>query len=230
MPPQGLATAPLLRTPAEGILRPGPAVGSVVDIHGPNQYHRQVNQPESPSPGAGQERLSYYRERVQQHSSPFPEYHAPSVDVIVTLLDAHHVVYTALSRALAEHDISLSALNLLAILQGRQPDGCPLGQLSDLMLVTPPGITGLVDSLVRKGLVERHMNPGDRRVRRACITPAGKDLVERVLPSHYRLLRALLAGLAGQELASLASLLARLSESVRRHEDLGRPEAESASS
>ena len=136
----------------------------------------------------------------------------------MTLVDAHHVIWTALSRALAEHGISPSALNLLGILKRCDSQGCPLGELSGTMLVTPPGITGLVDSLVRRGLVERRVHEHDRRVRLACITAAGTDLIDRVLPSHFALVRTLCSSLSESELTELANFLARLSQGVRRHD------------
>ena len=45
------------------------------------------------------------------------------------------------------------------------------------MLVSRANITGLVDSLFRKGLVERINDPHDRRVNMIKILPKGEKLV-----------------------------------------------------
>ncbi|KAB8189069.1 MarR family transcriptional regulator [Nonomuraea phyllanthi] len=50
-------------------------------------------------------------------------------------------------------------------------------------------VTGLVDRLVAHGLVTRHEDPHDRRVRRAELSPAGAALVEEINTAgleHYR--------------------------------------------
>ncbi|MFC4118136.1 MarR family winged helix-turn-helix transcriptional regulator [Nonomuraea zeae] len=41
-------------------------------------------------------------------------------------------------------------------------------------------VTGIVDRLVAHGLVSRHEDPQDRRVRRAELTPAGAALIEEI--------------------------------------------------
>ena len=50
--------------------------------------------------------------------------------------------------------------------------------LSRLMYVTPSNITGIIDRLGKKGLVERMRKEGDRRVALIVLTDAGKKLSE----------------------------------------------------
>ena len=47
-----------------------------------------------------------------------------------------------------------------------------LGRLASLEQVTPPTVSKLVDKLVDRGLVEREVDPTDRRVCRVVVTPA----------------------------------------------------------
>ena len=64
------------------------------------------------------------------------------------------------------------------ILSRSQSKACKQNEISQLMLVSRANITGLVDSLVRQGLVERTNDPHDRRVNMVKILPKGEKLLE----------------------------------------------------
>ena len=52
--------------------------------------------------------------------------------------------------------------------------------LSRQMYVTPSNITGIIDRLEKKGLVERIRKQGDRRVALITLTPSGQELGETI--------------------------------------------------
>ncbi len=52
-------------------------------------------------------------------------------------------------------------------------------RLAEKLAVAKPTLTATADSLVAAGLATRHAEPGDRRVVRLCITPAGQAAIER---------------------------------------------------
>jgi DNA-binding MarR family transcriptional regulator len=54
--------------------------------------------------------------------------------------------------------------------------------LSRKLRVTPSNVTGIIDRLVKKALVERIPKAGDRRVMRIQLTKKGRDLAE-ILPN-----------------------------------------------
>lgn len=64
-------------------------------------------------------------------------------------------------------------------------------------------LTGLVDRLARRGLVERTIDDRDRRVRRATLSDTGRKLVESIVSSGQESRRALLEQLALQDLRDL---------------------------
>jgi MarR family transcriptional regulator for hemolysin len=68
-------------------------------------------------------------------------------------------------------------------------------------------ITHHVDRLEAAGLVSRHLDPDDRRVRRLELTEAGIDLHARLLEAASGLQQVVLAGLDANDLASLARCL-----------------------
>lgn len=80
-------------------------------------------------------------------------------------------------RQTSETDLSPTQLATIATLDASGP--VTLGELAALERVAPPSITKAVGRLVEAGLVERLPDPGDRRITRVDLTPAGRALLER---------------------------------------------------
>ncbi|MHB2016680.1 MAG: MarR family winged helix-turn-helix transcriptional regulator [Candidatus Xenobia bacterium] len=158
-------------------------------------------------------RIQYYNERCRVSAQRYAEFDRPSVEVLLQLLYTHDVVMTAMGRSYSAHGLSDSAFNVLMILRS-SPGGLPLSELGALLLVSRANVTGLVDCLVQKGLVERATDDKDRRIRIARIQPAGEALLEELLPSHYELIRELLADLGTDEKRQIVELLHKLRLSV----------------
>ena len=107
-------------------------------------------------------------------------------------------------------DIGLSA-SQLAVMRGLwQGDRCTLGELSGQCCCAPPNITGLVDRLEKKGLVERLPDPGDRRVVRVVLTEAGRELTGPAQALAREHLGVLEEALTPRELAQLIKLLEKI--------------------
>ncbi|RJQ81492.1 MarR family transcriptional regulator [Pseudonocardiaceae bacterium YIM PH 21723] len=73
-------------------------------------------------------------------------------------------------------------------------------------------VTGIVDRLVAQGLVERHEDQRDRRVRRLTPTDSGVRLIEKLRDANSAGMRQLLEHLDGEELAALSALILRLTD------------------
>jgi DNA-binding MarR family transcriptional regulator len=70
---------------------------------------------------------------------------------------------------------------------GQAPDGrLRMGELADSLLLTPSGVTRLVDRMETEGLVLRQQCPSDRRGWNAVITPAGRARLRAAAPVHLR--------------------------------------------
>jgi DNA-binding MarR family transcriptional regulator len=86
---------------------------------------------------------------------------------------------TRLARRLRQESASgltPSQLSALAAVHNRGP--LTLGELADHERVAPPTITKVVAKLVSDGLLERQVDPDDRRVTRVRVTAAGMALVD----------------------------------------------------
>jgi MarR family 2-MHQ and catechol resistance regulon transcriptional repressor len=161
-------------------------------------------------------REHHYLERMRRHSSKYQDFHWPSVELLVNLIYTCDVLQTRLARAVEEQGLSPAAFNVLMILSRNEGRGCPMHELGEVLLVSRANVTGLVDCLERKNLVERVADPADRRVRLVSITEAGQKLLEKLAPGHYASVREMLKEIKNSEKATLNALLTKLRRSVQR--------------
>jgi MarR family 2-MHQ and catechol resistance regulon transcriptional repressor len=107
--------------------------------------------------------------------------------------------------------VSLSGARLTVLREIYFGDDHTLG-LNDLwqrMQVSRTNITNLIDGLERDGLVERTINPSDRRSIDARLTEKGKDLCATALPQMAVYMEGLCRNFSREELSSFSEYLAR---------------------
>jgi DNA-binding MarR family transcriptional regulator len=115
----------------------------------------------------------------------------------------------------ARYDLDPPAFDVLATLRrSGEPFALTAGDLMRSAMVTSGAITQRLDRLETRDLVRRRPHPGDGRVVLVSLTPAGRELVDRVLPDHLATEERLLAGLTRQQRAALADLLRALDGSL----------------
>jgi len=107
--------------------------------------------------------------------------------------------------------ITLPRFDLMSQLE-RHPAGLKMNELSRLMMVTGGNITGIVDQLVKEGLVERVDDAADRRAWRVRLTRAGDKAFAEMARAHEEWVVELLSGLSRKDADSLMHLLARLKQ------------------
>jgi DNA-binding MarR family transcriptional regulator len=86
--------------------------------------------------------------------------------------------------ALEELDLTFMQAHVLRLLEPEAPR--PMGDLAETLRCDASNITGIVDRLEARGLVERRSAPGDRRVKALAPTVAGLAMRERVLETLQR--------------------------------------------
>jgi DNA-binding MarR family transcriptional regulator len=106
------------------------------------------------------------------------------------LLHAHHDVVQALDRELRErHGVTFAEYDVLLRL-GRAPErALRMSDLAERVLLSPSGVTRLVDRLSARGLVERKADPDDARVALATLTTEGTRSLRRAARTHLRGIR-----------------------------------------
>lgn len=112
-----------------------------------------------------------------------------------------------IDQALRHHRLSRAGREALAVLDGA---GQPLSPtaIAERLIVTTASVTSLLDTLERRGLVERRPDPTDRRRLLIVITQDGKAIVDQFLPEVVALQTAALAALTEAQRQQLVELLA----------------------
>lgn len=126
-----------------------------------------------------------------------------------SLLHAHYQVIQTLDRELREeHNLTLAAYDVLLRL-ARAPDrALRMTDLAERVMLSPSGVTRLVDRLVPRGLVQRRPDPTDARIALACLTNEGLHQLRRAARTHLRGIREHFTGrLSKTQLRNIASAL-----------------------
>ena len=107
----------------------------------------------------------------------------------------------------ARLDLSPVQCHVLHLIEPDRP--MPMNRLAETLSCDASNVTGLVDRLESRGLVQRCPAPGDRRVKVLALTPAGArlraQLVKLMMGRHLPLSR-----LSAEEQKTLVRILERL--------------------
>ena len=137
-----------------------------------------------------------------------------ATEAVVALFGLSGALTTTARAFCDKHGVtSPAAFNVMTILDG---EGSPLAPsvIAERMIVSRPTITGVVDSLARRGLVCVLPHPSDRRMSLVELTPAGQNLVRRMQTELHDLEARWLSGLTGTEKRLLKALAQRLIASL----------------
>ena len=104
---------------------------------------------------------------------------------------------------------------------GRMGDGVRQTDLAATLMIENPSLVRLIDALERGGLMERLEDPEDRRSKRLWITPAGREIYERVAAIHASLAAAFVKDVSPAELDLCYSVLDRVLRSIASHAETG---------
>ena len=111
-------------------------------------------------------------------------------------------------------DLTMTQFDIIATL-GNQP-AMSFKQLGEQTLVTKGTLTGVVERLVAKGLLETRCNPDDPRSQLVGITAEGQQLFEAIFPQHLAHLQQAFGQLSDVELEQLSHLLTKLNHTFNR--------------
>jgi DNA-binding MarR family transcriptional regulator len=134
------------------------------------------------------------------------------------LIRAHSRIVRRLEAELeAEHGLTLPAYEVLAHLSEAPERRLRMTDLAKHAILTPSGLTRLIDKLAREGWVERLRCGSDARVIFAVLTPAGMAKLEIAYPTHVRGVREhYIDWLSPQQQAAVSDALGDLAEAKCR--------------
>lgn len=143
-----------------------------------------------------------------------------ATSVWLRLLKAHGLLVRELRRRVPP-PLTLPQFDVLA--QLHRGGAMTPGELTRELLVTAGNITGIIERLVRLGLVSRHPVPEDGRAVRVQLTASGRQLMGRAIPRHRRDVAGLLSVLPAPDLRRLRALLGTLGEGLEARAEVQRP-------
>lgn len=141
-----------------------------------------------------------------------PQVSSSVIGAWARLLKAHAATTRELSAELqAEHGLTINDYECLLLLSHAEGGAMRRVDLAGDLVLTPSGVTRLLDGLQEAGYVCNHACESDARVKYAMLTDAGRRKLEEASRSHL----ASVGDLFGQrftdeELETLAELLGRL--------------------
>lgn len=104
--------------------------------------------------------------------------------------------------------------NILATLQ-RANEPMVVGALSAALYVRSNNMSGNINALIDKGLIERKVNPTDSRSFFIELTAEGHEFLNKKLPEHWGWLEKLMSGLSIDEREGLIRLLKKTAHSIQ---------------
>jgi DNA-binding MarR family transcriptional regulator len=166
--------------------------------------------PESPTGGESPERRLPAPAPWQKVAIPSAEPALPTVSFAIST--------TGYELARRFHEL-LAPFGLeprdFGLLQGvAASEGDSQQAIGERINIAPSRMVAFIDSLERRGLLERRQNPNDRRARALFLTAEGRELLARAFQMADELERAATQGLSPTERDQLLELLARVGAHV----------------
>ena len=111
-----------------------------------------------------------------------------------------------------EFDLSIWQWRIIAVLGERE--GLTSTEVALRTLMDKPTVSRAAASLIERGILERHIDRDDRRRAPMRLTDEGQAIYAAVMPRALASERELLDAMSADEIATLHSLLSRLSSVV----------------
>jgi DNA-binding MarR family transcriptional regulator len=143
---------------------------------------------------------------LQQEIKRREPFECPYQEAVLNLFRTSDRLSHRLSQLFAEYGLTGPQYNILRILRG---EGKPLPclEIAQRTITVVPGITGLIDRLEQKGLVQRQRCAKDRRVIYVSLSPLGEKMLQQLDQPVVALCKQLLSLLSEQEVHELSRLL-----------------------
>jgi len=144
--------------------------------------------------------------------------HGGRYQTLLQLLKTSETIWNASRLFFAQWELSPSQFNVLNLLHGLD-DGRTQIDLSRELITHRSNVTGLVDRLEKRGLVQRRPVPGDRRAYHVTLTTAGNRLMDAILPEYHERTENALEGIPMKQIPLFKQQLKTIEETASRVAD-----------
>ena len=132
----------------------------------------------------------------------------PFLGTVRELVKAYQAFSTYSEVFVRQYDLTPAQFDVIATLGNTT--GLSMGDIGEKTLITKGTLTGVVDRLEKKGLIERKVPPENRRSIVVKLTPDGEKMFEQIFPAHIADMKQHFEVLNPSELELLQVLLKRL--------------------
>jgi DNA-binding MarR family transcriptional regulator len=150
-------------------------------------------------------------ESVAEWSRLLPGRKMLGLDVALRLVWSGHLAHRIMDRSAVAAGLGRSGdFEVLALLRRNEPDLLTPVEVAKKLLSSQSGMTGKLDRLEERALIQRTPDPEDRRVVRLRVTGSGRRLIDEAFSSSLEVYESFLDELSTAERAQLATLLTKL--------------------
>lgn len=135
---------------------------------------------------------------------------ADILPLVQELAGAYHAFSLYDAEGLRRSGSGLTPSQARVIFTIGDTDGMTCKDIGDITLITKGTLTGVVDRLEQKGLVERWAVEGDGRKTIVALTSEGEKVYKREFPRHVEFLEQRLGSLGERDRAQAARLLGKI--------------------
>jgi DNA-binding MarR family transcriptional regulator len=135
---------------------------------------------------------------------------ADILPLVQELAGAYHAFSLYDAEGLRRSGSGLTPSQARVIFTIGDTDGMTCKDIGDVTLITKGTLTGVVDRLEQKGLVERWAVEGDGRKTIVALTAKGEEVYKREFPRHVAFLQDRLGNLGERDRAQAARLLGKI--------------------
>jgi DNA-binding MarR family transcriptional regulator len=146
-------------------------------------------------------------EILEKFAERYPDADVTAISSFLYLLRVATDLSTALDTCLTKHDLLQGRWWVLILLMREDSLTSTPSLLAEKIGVSRATMTGLLDGLAQRGLVERVFAKQDRRSVQIQLTPAGQAKLDVVMPDYYKRLRQCMRGLDEDKRQQLQQLL-----------------------
>ncbi|HPU12870.1 MAG TPA: MarR family transcriptional regulator [Aeromicrobium sp.] len=104
---------------------------------------------------------------------------ATSMRLATSIMRVHQILLAKLDGAVKPFGITFARYEVLRLLSFSSAGSLPLSKIGERLMVHPTSVTSLMERLVADGLVDRQIDPQDRRRVLASLTEAGNRVLDQ---------------------------------------------------
>ncbi|MEW9528406.1 MarR family winged helix-turn-helix transcriptional regulator [Microbispora sp. NPDC049125] len=148
---------------------------------------------------------------VDQWREQRPDLDLSAMATFARLSQVAAQVTAIVAEVLARHGLRGGEFDVLAALRRSGPPHILIpSELSAVLMMSRAGMTNRIDRLEAAGLVERHLDPADRRSFQISMTEHGRNVVDAAVTEYAPKLSHILSGLSDEDRQSLDRALRAL--------------------